>query len=134
MVASLYVNTGSSGGGGTSAPDVTPYPGSVASVPPNAETTVVSRVVPGGFAFKLYGIIVSGQAAAEWVLYDNGVEVLRDRTSAAERGKDILEGRGNALSFASGHTVLLSVQHTDTDLVLGSTSRNFHATLLGRDA
>lgn len=134
MVASLYVSTGSGGGGGTSAPDVTPYPGAVTAVPPNAEQTVISRVIPGGFAFKLYGIIVSGNAAAEWVLYDNGVEALRGRTSPAERGKDLLEGRGNAISFATGHTVLLSVQHTDTDLVLGSTGRNFHATLMGRDA
>lgn len=134
MVASIYVNTGSGGGGGASMPDVLPFKGSVTSVPPNSETTVVSRVVPGGFAFKLYGIVVSGAAAAEWILYDNAVEVLRGRTSPAERGKDLLAGRSNALSFLTGHTVLVAVIHQDIETIAGSTSRNFYATLLGRDA
>lgn len=133
MVASVYVNTGS-GGGGTTMPDVTPFKGSVTAVPPNSETTVISRVVPGGFAFKLYGIIVSGSAAAEWILYDNGVELLRGRTSPMERGKDLLAGRSNAISFVTAHTVLLSVTHQDGETIAGSTNRNFYATLLGRDA
>ena len=135
MVVLVHANSGGGGGGGgASAPDVTPYRGTATTVPPNALTTVVSRVVPGGFAFKVHGILVSGNAPAEWALFDNGTEVLRSRTSPTDRGKDLLEGRANALSFAAGRTVELKVEHTETDRVSGSTSRNFQATILGRDA
>lgn len=134
MVVEVHVSSGGGGGGGASIPDVEPFRGTASAVPPQALTTVVSRVVPGGYAFKLHGILVSGNAAAEWTLFDNGTEVLRGRTSPEERGKDLLEGRANALSFLTGHTVELKVEHTESDLILGSTNRNFQATLLGRDA
>jgi hypothetical protein len=130
MTATAHVYTG--GGGGTTIPDVNPTRGAATSVPPNAETTVVSHAVPGGFTYKLHGIVATGNAPAEWVLYDDAVEVFRFRTSPADRGTPRLWMNG--LPFAATHTVALKVVHLEGDTIGGSTSRSFYATLLGRDA
>lgn len=127
MVASLYASTPSGGGGSTVAPDATPTHGQVASVPTNAETTVVTRVVPPGFTYKLTGLIVSGSADAEWIVYDNSTEVFRTRTSSAgERGKHI--PLTNPLPFAAGHACTAKAVHQEVG------SQNFYGTLLGYDA
>lgn len=128
MVAILDAFSGGGGGGGgsTTLPDATPTHGSAASVPTNAETTVVSRVVPPGFTYKLTGVIVTGSADGEWIVYDNATEVYRSRTSGAERGKEILHG--NALPFVAGHTVAVKVIHQETS------TQNFYGSLLGYDA
>jgi ribosome-associated protein YbcJ (S4-like RNA binding protein) len=125
MVASLYGFSGGGGGGTASLPDVTPTHGQVTSVPTQAETTVVSRVVPVGYAYKLRGIVVTGSAAAEWIVYDNATEVYRTRTSESERGKEILSG--NAIPFVAGHTCAVKAVHTEV------ASQNFYGTLLGND-
>jgi len=128
MVVTLYAYSGT---GGTPTPEVTPTRGTAVDVPPDTETTVVSHLVPGGYSYKLHGIVATGDAPAEWVLYDNATEVFRTRTSGEARGIELLQG--NAIPFAAGHTVYLKVLHAEDD-VYGSTNRTFYATLLGRDA
>lgn len=131
MTATAHVYTGG-GGGSPAAPDVTPIRGTASAVPPNAETTVVSHIVPGGFTYKLHGVVATGNAAAEWVLYDDLTEVFRFRTSPADRGAPRLWMNG--IPFAATHTVALKVVHLEDDTINGSTNRTFHAALLGRDA
>jgi hypothetical protein len=126
MVASLYAFTGGGGGGGTTLPDVTPHRGQVTSVPTNAERTVVSYVVPVGYTFKLVGVVATGSADAEWVVYDDTTEVYRTRTDNGDRGVELLHG--NAIPFTAGHTVALKVVHQE------AASQNFYGTLLGYDA
>lgn len=132
MVAQVFATSGGGGGGGTTDPDLTPYQGSVTTVPPDAETTVVSHIAAA--AFRLYGVVVTGTTEAEWVVYDDATEVFRSRTSPAERGKDLLEGRGNAIVFASGHTVAVKVRHHNSDVVGGTATRDFWATLLAKES
>jgi hypothetical protein len=124
MVANLYAFSGSGGTGGGS-PDVVPHHGHVAAVPKDAETTVASYVVPVGYTFKLTGLVATGSADAEWIVYDNANEVYRTRTSGAERGKEVLHG--NAIPFASGHTAAVKAAHQEVGV------QNFYATLLGYD-
>lgn len=127
MVAFVHVFSGGGGGGGASAAaDATPYRGQVLSVPTNAVTTVVSRVVPPGFLMKLDGVIATGSTEAEWYVEDDGVEVYRTRTSASDRAVEILHG--HSLSFDAGHTVRVRVAHQEPS------SQNFYATMLGHDA
>jgi hypothetical protein len=126
MVVELNAYSGSGGGGSGAAPDASPTHGQAASVPTNAETTVVSRLVPGGWKYKLTQVIATGSAEAEWYVYDDATEVYRTRTSAAVRGMDILHG--NAIPFLAGHTVSLKVVHQDPS------TQNFYGTLLGYDA
>jgi hypothetical protein len=123
MVANLYAFTAGVGGGGS--PDSVPHHGQVTAVPTDAETTVVSYVVPVGYRFKLLGLIVTGSANAEWIVYDNTDEVYRTRTSSAERGKEVLHG--SAIGFDTGHTVAVKAVHEETRV------QNFYATLLGYD-
>jgi len=125
MVANLYAFTGG-GSGGSPSPDATPHHGTVTAVPANAETTVASYVVPGGYSFKLTGLVATGSADAEWIVYDNATEVYRTRTSNGDRGVELLHG--NAIAFASGHTAAVKAVHQDVGV------QNFYATLLGYDA
>lgn len=128
MVAELYASTagGGGGGGGSFTPaDATPHHGQASSVPTNAETTVVSYLVPGGFIFRLTQVIATGSADAEWYVYDNAVEVARFRTSGAERSKEV--PFANPIPFASGHTVSVKAAHRE------AASQNFYATILGYD-
>lgn len=132
MVTNVYVTSiGGGGGGSSSSPDVTPTKGSATSVPPNAETTVVSRTVPPTFTYKLHGVVVTGNAAAEWIVYGDATEVFRFRTASTERGAP--RTWGNGIPFAAGVVVAIKVVHMESDTLGGSTNRNFHATLLGRD-
>lgn len=126
MVANLYAFTGGGGGGGTVLPDLTPHRGSVQSVPKDAETTVASYTVPPGYTFKLHGVVATGSADAEWVLYDNSTEVYRSRTSNGDRGLELVTG--NPIPFAAGHTVYLKAVHQE------ATTQNFYGSLLGYDA
>lgn len=127
MVALLDAFTsGGGGGGGAGMPDSDVRArGTVTAVATDAETTVVTRTVPGGFQFKLAQVIATGSADAEWLLYDDATEVYRTRTSGAERGVDLLHG--NAIPFAAGHAVTLKVVHENPN------AQNFYGTLLGRD-
>lgn len=127
MVANLYAfSGGGGGGGGTAAHDVVPHHGQVTAVPRDAETTVASYVVPVGYTFRLQGLIATGSADAEWIVYDNTTEVYRTRTSGGERGKEVLHG--NAIPFGAGHTVAVKAVHQEASV------QNFYATLLGYDA
>lgn len=117
---------GTGGGGGGAAPDSTVRArGTAAAVATDAETTVVSRTVPGGFTFKLAQVIATGSTDAEWVLYDDVTEVYRTRTSASDRGVELLHG--NAIPFVTGHVASLKVIHQQPSV------QNFYGTLLGRD-
>lgn len=124
-IAVLNAFSGSGGGGGSSVPpDITATHGSAASVPQNAETTVVSMVVSPGYTFKLYGVIATGSADAEWIVYDNSTEVWRSRTSNGDRGLEIMH---NPIPIAAGHTVSLKAVHQE------ASSQNFYGSLLGRN-
>lgn len=127
MVVTLDAFTsGGGGGGGTSAPDATVRArGSALAIATNAETTVATRLVPGGFTFHLTQVIGTGSADGEWVVYDDAVEVYRTRTSGADRGLELLHG--NAIPFAAGHTCTVKVVHENPNV------QNFYATLFGYD-
>ncbi len=131
MTVYLHANSLGGGGGGTSAPDVLTASGAATSVPPNAETAVVQRVVPLGYTMKLHGLVPSGNADAEWILYDDATEVFRFRRSVHDHEPFMWE---NALSFASGHTISLRAIHQTADFLGGSTTRNFYGALVFRDA
>lgn len=127
MVATLDAFSGGGGGGGGSNPDATiKQRGSALAVATDAETTVVSLTVGVGFTFKLVGVIGTGSADGEWVVYDDATEVWRQRTSGAVRG--LTERFPHALPFAAGHVVALKVIHQQPSV------QNFHGTLLGFNA
>lgn len=129
MTVDLYGFSGSGGGGGSAAHDVTPYYGTVTNVPPDAETTVAQHIAPPGGSFRLAGVIVTGNAEAEWLVYDDATVIFRNRTSSTDRGKDILEGRG-PLVIPAGHVCTVKALHHEPDLSV----RIFYATILGWDA
>lgn len=121
-----YTVGGGGGGGSGAAPDASPTHGQASTVPTNAETTVVSRVVPPGFTMKLAGVIVTGSADAEWLIYDNATVAAHFRTSGAQRSKEV--PFGNPIPFAAGHTCAVKVVHLDPN------TQNFYGTLLSYDA
>lgn len=128
MVAILdaFTSGGGGGGGSTGMPDSTVRArNSAMAVATDAETTVVSLTVTGGFTFKLAQVIATGSADAEWIVYDDSAEVYRTRTSGADRAVELLHG--NAIPFAAGHVVTLKVIHEEPSV------QNFYGTLLGRN-
>ena len=124
MVITLRAAAVSSGGGSGSLPDVSPFQGTVTSVPTNALSTVVSRVVPLGLAMRLTGVVATGSSDGEWYVFDDAVELYRSRTSGNDRG---FEFTHNPILILAGHAVTLKVVHQE------ATTQNFEGTLLGYD-
>lgn len=123
MVAVLKANASSGGGGGGgSLPEVTLFQGSVSSVPTDAVMSVTSLIVPPGYTLKFTGVVATGNADAEWIVYDDSTELYRSRTSNGDRG---FEFTHNPISIAAGHTLALKVVHQE------SSSKNFEGTLMG---
>jgi hypothetical protein len=131
MTVFLHANTQGGGGGTSSAPDVQTTRGQATSVPINAETTVVQRVVPLGYTMKLHGLVPSGNADAEWFLYDDATEVFRFRRAVHDHEPFTW---ANPISVTAGHTLSLRVVHQTADQIAGSTTRNFYGALIFRDA
>lgn len=127
MVVELnaYTAGGGGGGGGGAEVDTTPTYGAATAVPTNAETTVVSRVVPGGWTMKLDGLIATGSADAEWFIYDDATRVAHFRTSGAQRSKEIPFDR--PIPFATGHTCAIKAVHLEPSV------QNFYGTILSHD-